>query len=203
MRVKVCCDHLWVLSFVCLFCYLEQIFPLMNFLLMGGVDSKGLGPRGGRLAAGCMGDSVFGKIFYPLPAAQATSDSLLNRCWEIQTSIVPGLLLRNTNRHCAWSPWMRLSSLCCSHSLIRLHPFSLTKCCTVSWTGSNSVTRCLGSLFLQPWRPCPTHLDIHSSSPLAWTPPGLCSLQRPSPSYPQDTGLLVSSASLAWFSLWS
>ena len=147
---------------------------------MGGVDSKGLGPWGGRLAAGCMGDSVFGKILYPLSVTQATSASLLNRCWEVQTGIVPGLLLSNTDRHCAWSPWRRLSSLCCSHSPIRLQPFSLTQCCTVSWTGSNSVTRCLALLFLQPWRPCPTHLDIHSSSPLAWTPPGLCSLQKPS-----------------------
>ena len=59
---------------------------------MDGVDSKGLGPWGGRLAAGCMGDLVFGKIFYPLSVAQATSDCLLNRCWEIQTGIVPGLL---------------------------------------------------------------------------------------------------------------
>ena len=173
----------------------------MNFLLMGGVDSKGLGPWGGRLAAGCMGDSVFGKILYPLSVTQATSASLLNRCWEVQTGIVPGLLLSNTDRHCAWSPWRRLSSLCCSHSPIRLQPFSLTQCCTVSWAGSNSVTRCLGSLSLQSWRPRPTYLDIHSSSRLAWMAPGLCSLQRPSPSYPQDTGLLVSSASLAWFSL--
>lgn len=162
--IKACCDQLWVLSFVFLHPW--------RFALTDGVNSKG--PRAsGKWAAGCMWSlRVWEAHLALLLVTQATCGTLLNGHREVQTGTGPG------------SHRLNLCSL--FTSLVRLYPCTLNRCCTAFWTGSTSLTRCLGP-FVSSSLEGPFPRDTHSSSHLAWSVQPLKAVTEP----------LVSSASLA------